>query len=64
MITIMCDSCNRDLTSCEQIMDFRLNVKCERIPMVSGIVIDVMIYPPIDRELNFCGIGCLNKYFR
>lgn len=59
---IICDNCNCDLTDTEGIVAYRLNLTCEKIPNISGYTCDVMIYPPINQQLNFCGLGCLKNW--
>lgn len=56
-----CDFCENDLTYSDGISQYRLNLNCIHCPHIGG-VIDVMIYPTLSEEKNFCGLGCLKKW--
>lgn len=63
MKQINCDYCESDLTVSEGITKYRLDLICTACQHVGGNVLDVYIYPPLDKDLHFCGLGCLNRYF-
>ncbi len=56
-----CKNCQRDLSECGPVMDYRLALKCESIP-IKGITVDVYMHPPIEGEFYFCGFGCLKQW--
>lgn len=59
---IHCDYCKRDLTSTGNSVDYAIQVKNRRLPSYGGTVTDMMIYPPFEHDLDFCGVGCLRKH--
>jgi hypothetical protein len=59
---ITCDSCERDLTLTTNSIDYRLVLKSERKLCAEGAVTDMLIYPPINSDKHFCGLGCLQKW--
>jgi len=61
-ITITCDTCQQNLTSTGNCVDYRLVVQAENIPTRGGAVTAMMIYPPVEREYIFCNLGCLRKH--
>jgi hypothetical protein len=60
---ITCDHCKRDLSSTGNSIDYAITVKNRRLPSVGGSVTNMMIYPQLENDLDFCGLGCLKKYF-
>lgn len=56
-----CKYCQRDLSTCGPVMDYRLVLKCESIP-IDGATVDVYMQPPIESDLYFCGFGCLKQW--
>lgn len=61
---INCDNCDADLTKFQEVMDFRLHLTCEPIPVTSKVIVDVMMCPFLDSEKFFCGFGCLNGWLK
>lgn len=62
LLTITCDTCERDLTTSSNSINYRVLLKSERIPSEGGIVTDMMAYPPIASSLHFCHVKCLKEY--
>lgn len=57
---IICDNCDRAQTSGEE---YCLSLVNRNIPKKRGDVISaVFVYPPLDKDLDFCGMGCLKQY--
>ena len=61
-IKIVCDYCNKELTNTRNSIDYCLSLSSQRIPCQEGAVTDIMVLPPIEREANFCGLGCLKNW--
>lgn len=59
---VTCDGCGNDISSTGNSIDYRLLLKAEKLPYRSACVTDMMIYPPIERDAHFCGIGCLRVW--
>ena len=60
--TVTCDNCGRDISATANCVDYRLALVVERLPARSDYVTSMMLYPPIDRDAHFCGLGCLTKW--
>jgi len=60
--TITCDSCEKDLTTTGNSIDYRLALKNERIPCRSGPVTCMMKYPALENDVYFCGLNCLYEW--
>lgn len=59
---ITCDGCGKDLTTTGNSVDYRLALVNEAIPSGGGAVTDMMVYPPIERNVHFCGMRCLKAW--
>lgn len=62
MINITCDNCKKDLNFSDGFTKYALKLSCSALPHNEGYVLDVYVYPPIENDLHFCGLGCLKKY--
>ena len=59
MKKVFCDGCKDDITENLGVVDFyRLRLTCERLHPL-GNTADVLVYPPIEEDHHFCGLGCL-----
>jgi hypothetical protein len=61
-VTITCDTCERDITTTGNSVDYRLAVLSQSIPSRGGIVTDMMIYPVLDRDYYFCSLNCFREW--
>ena len=61
-LAITCDACGADLTSAGPMPAYRLSLCCEQLTHKEAVIFLVHVIPPLDREHNFCGIGCLEKW--
>lgn len=59
---VYCDSCEEDITVCENYLDYRIVLASERLPFEGKSVIDIYISPPIEGLKHFCGTGCLKTW--
>lgn len=64
MNEIKCSYCNDDLLTTNNSIDYRLKLSCEKIRSGSGAVTDMLIYPMIDHDRYFCGLGCMKSWFQ
>lgn len=62
MNNILCDNCKKELNYSFGIAKYRLNLSCNHLPHDGGHVIDVFIYPTLDRDFHFCGLECLKNW--
>ena len=63
MKTILCDSCQKDITYRSNSVEYRLVLKSEQKNLNSDYpVTDMWIEPDIKREHNFCDLSCLGKW--
>lgn len=62
MNTITCDHCGGDLTPTTNCVAYRLALKLESIPRKAGVVTLMEVYPPIKRDMTFCGKKCLSGW--
>lgn len=60
-VVIECDKCAKDITFG---MGYRLVLTPERLPRKDYTAAEpaILIYPPIDREHQFCGMKCLRAW--
>jgi len=56
------DNCGDDLMVSDGVLKYRLTLSCKSLPHVVGVVLDVMVYPPIYSDHHFCNLGCLRKW--
>ncbi len=59
---ITCDQCEQDIAETGGMPEFRLKLSCEKLPHTGGMVYAVMVYPPIEKSLYFCGTACLGEW--
>ena len=62
MEQISCDNCKVDLTTTTNSINYRLALVNQRIPCKEGSLTDMMVYPPIQQDAHFCGLGCLKTW--
>ncbi len=60
--TILCDNCERDLSSSGNSIDYRIALLNQGIPSRGGFVTDVMLYPHLEHDRYFCGVRCMRKF--
>jgi hypothetical protein len=63
MKKVVCDNCGFDVTYTSNSINYKISLKNERIPSwsESGAVTDMMIYPKLPKDYDFCSLGCLKK---
>lgn len=64
-IKITCDSCGADLSPyCDPYPhDYFLKVIMQdRILPHEGFIYDVLVHPPLEKDLHFCGLICMKNY--
>ena len=61
--TITCDTCEKDLSESGPRTEYYLTLAANRVPSTSNMHYLVQIFPPIDRTMHFCGMGCLLEKF-
>jgi hypothetical protein len=61
---VTCDKCGTDITYTDNVDDYRLVLMVERISSNPNINVLTSMnnYPPIARNMHFCGIKCLKTY--
>ena len=62
---INCDSCGRKLnepTNYEA--DYYVRLVKASAPRASGFCYAVHVHPPIDDDMEFCGLGCLKNWLK
>lgn len=60
---IICDNCGNKIWN-GSISEYFLQLKSYSAPYpedFDGLVIDVLVKPPIENTLNFCGLGCIKN---
>ena len=62
--TILCDNCKSDLSQCGPVERYMIELRAIPIPFVGLAVVDVMMLPPIEEDLYFCGLGCLRNWVK
>ncbi len=60
--TVICDNCNRDLTTTTNSVDYRLKLMHENIIPHSGPVTDVMFCRRFEGDKHFCNVYCLKEW--
>ena len=62
--TIFCDSCNKDIspTSSAYPHNWILEVSVKDVAKHGGAVYALIMYPPLENNLYFCGVKCMTKY--
>lgn len=63
-VAIICDACERDITTSGNSIDWRLALINESIPSRGGFVSDMMIYPAIEKNAYFCGLPCFLDWIK
>jgi len=64
-VKVICDGCQRDLTTTGNSEAFRLVLATERIPSRGGIVTDMVAFPTgISRSKHFCDMRCLVAWLK
>lgn len=58
---IICDHCNCDLTTTSNSIGYSIRLINRRIPCEGGMVTDMMMYPSLKHDYDFCGLACLQK---
>lgn len=65
MKMVKCDECRGDLSKARNSIAWRISVKCEYIPLESGVSLtDVWMEAPIAEDGHFCGLKCLKKWVK
>lgn len=61
---VLCDNCGGDITYTHNSIDYRISCCVERIPHNprASSVTSMMIYPPLEHDHYFCGVGCLKEW--
>lgn len=61
-VKILCDNCERDITSTGASPQFRLHLKAEPLPHTSNSIHAIMVCPPIKEDKYFCNLSCLEGW--
>lgn len=59
---VLCDQCESDLSTTGNCVAWSITLKNRQIPCHSAAVTDMMIYPQLKKDLDFCGLACLKKW--
>lgn len=59
---INCDYCDKEIKPQENTSRDYLELTNRRYSPVGPMVLDILIYPIIERDYHFCGLGCLKKW--
>lgn len=59
---VMCDSCEKDISSTSNCEDYRLHLEVESLPKNSPMVTLMGIPRPLDRDYHFCDMDCLSRW--
>jgi hypothetical protein len=60
--TLICDTCNRDIQTSGNSIDYRLAVINQRIPSKGGVVTDMWEEPILERDYHFCSLSCFREW--
>jgi len=60
-VKITCDSCGADLTDTGAMPAYRIRVTAEPLRHTSVMTYDVLVYSPLDHDMYFCGLVCMDK---
>lgn len=60
--TVICDNCNADLTYTGNCEGYYLVLGNRSKRSKGGFVTAMAIYPPVERTMCFCGLGCLKQW--
>lgn len=63
MLKVLCDECGCDLSESHGMRLYRINVFCDSAPDYGGVSLDVLVEPPFENQMCFCGIVCLKEWF-
>lgn len=61
-IKITCDNCMNDITQTDATPAYRIELQAKPMPHSTSFIHDLCVMPPIDREMYFCGVGCLKQW--
>ena len=59
---VTCNNCGADISCSGNSIDYRLSLQAVKLPPCGGSVTDMMIYPPINDDADFCGVRCLKEW--
>lgn len=62
-VEVACDTCNSDLTNTDGMPKYRLRLSSEALPHTGGAY-TVLVSPPIDEDMHFCGLKCLGLFVK
>ena len=62
MNNVRCDNCGSDISCSGNSIDYRLHLMNVELPPCGNSVTAMMIYPPIKKDADFCGLGCLKSW--
>lgn len=57
-----CDNCEREIGTTTNASDYILQLRNFPCEVISNAVTDMLMYPPIEKDVYFCGIGCLRTW--
>lgn len=61
---VTCDACEADLTTTTNCVDYRLELSNVPIRPHDGAVTLANVYPHIEKNAAFCGLGCLSNWLK
>jgi len=61
---VVCDQCGHDLTHTANVVGYYLTLSnsASSPPPGIGVVTMMGVYPPIEKQADFCGVGCLSMW--
>lgn len=59
---IICDCCKLPLNESSGVISYRLDLSSKMLLPVDVLMMDINIHPDIDKDMHFCGIGCLQRW--
>lgn len=61
-VQVNCDHCQNDLAYGGPTPAYRLLLHAEEIPIQTTMTNLVMVYPPVEHDMHFCGLRCLHRW--
>ncbi len=59
---VICDGCDKDISSTGNCEGYRIVLANERKPSRGGAVTLMAVQPPLERSYHFCGVNCLGVW--
>lgn len=59
---VNCDACGKDITATTNCIDWRIELSCQKLATLGGVVTSMCAEPELKRNHHFCGLNCLLKW--